>query len=105
MRALALPVTSQQNMMETYRHIVDPLLAAVKSDSGAIIAKLHRDPIRSTDPLADMGGSSPYIKEITEKLAFMKTEVLARLSIEQVTREWFVFFEYVNIRGKKLSPV
>ncbi|KAI0279355.1 Golgi transport complex subunit 5-domain-containing protein [Russula aff. rugulosa BPL654] len=76
------------NMMETYRHIVDPLLAAVKSDTGAIIAKLHRDPIRSTDPLADMGGSSPYIKEITEKLAFMKTEVLARLSIEQVTREW-----------------
>ncbi|KAH9991771.1 Golgi transport complex subunit 5-domain-containing protein [Russula vinacea] len=63
-------------MMETYRHIVDPLLAAIKSDSGAIIAKLHRDPIRSTDALADMGGSSAYIKEITEKLAFVKSEIL-----------------------------
>lgn len=75
-------------VIETYRHIVDPLLAAIKSDSGAIIAKLHRDPIRSTDPLADMGGSSAYVKETTEKLAFVKTEILARLLIEEVTREW-----------------
>lgn len=78
-------------MMETYRHIVDPLFAAIRSDCGAIIAKLHRDPVRSADPLADMGGSSAYIKEITEKLAFVKSEILARLSIEEVTREWFVF--------------
>jgi conserved oligomeric Golgi complex subunit 5 len=87
-------------MMETYRHIVDPLLAAIKSDSGAIIAKLHRDPIRSTDALADMGGSSAYIKEITEKLAFVKSEILARLSIEEVTREWFVFLRIREFRGK-----
>ena len=54
-----------------------------------------------------MGGSSAYVKEITEKLAFVKTEILARLSIEEVTREWFVFlfFEYVNVQGRKLSPV
>jgi hypothetical protein len=37
-----------------------------------------------------MGGSSPYVKELTEKLAFVKTEVLARLQIEEVAREWFV---------------
>ena len=89
-------------MMETYRHIVDPLLAAIKSDSGAIIAKLHRDPMRSTDPLADMGGSSAYIKGITEKLAFVKTEILARLSIEEVTRGWFVFLR-VRKCSKKIS--
>jgi hypothetical protein len=101
LRTLALPVTSQQKMVETYRHIVDPLLAAIKSDSGAIIAKLHRDPIRSTDPLADMGGSSPYVKEITEKLAFVKAEILARLSIEEVTREWFVFLRVRECSRKK----
>lgn len=53
-----------------------------------------------------MGGSSAYVKEITEKLAFVKTEMLARLSIEGVTREWFVFFfEYVNVRRRKCSLV
>lgn len=92
-------------MIETYRHIVDPLLAAIKSDSGAIIAKLHRDPIRSTDPLADMGGSSAYVKEITERLAFVKTEILARLAIEEVTREWFVFFRVRKRSRKKTLSV
>lgn len=91
--------------METYRHIVEPLLAAIKSDSGAIIAKLHRDPIRSTDPLADMGSSSAYVKEITEKLAFVKTEILARLSIENVTREWFVSLRVRKRSKKKLLLV
>lgn len=52
-----------------------------------------------------MGGSSAYIKEITEKLAFVKTEILARLSIEEVTREWFVFLRVRKRFRKKLLPV
>ena len=76
--------------MDGYRRIVDPLLAAIKSESGVVIAKLHREPGRSADSLADMGGSSAYVKEITEKLSFVKTEILARLAIEGVAREWFV---------------
>ena len=75
--------------MEGYRLIVDPLLAAIKSESGVIIAKLHREQGRSADSLAAMGGSSAYVKEITEKLSFVKAEILARLSIEEVAREWF----------------
>ncbi|KAI9456296.1 Golgi transport complex subunit 5-domain-containing protein [Russula earlei] len=76
------------NVMESYRRIVGPLLAAIKSESGAIIAKLHREPIRSAEPLADTDGSSTYVKEITEKLAFVKTEILPRLLVEEVAREW-----------------
>jgi len=83
--------------MEHYRRIVDPVLAAIKSESGVIIAKLHREPGRSADPLADMGGSSAYVKEITEKLAFVKTEILARLAIEEVAREWFVHARFLII--------
>ncbi|KAH9166239.1 Golgi transport complex subunit 5-domain-containing protein [Lactarius sanguifluus] len=74
---------------ETYGRIVDPLLTAIKSESSGIIAKLHREPARSTDPLSDMGGSSAYVQELTEKLSFVKTEVLTRLgSTEGVAREW-----------------
>ena len=81
--------------MEGYRRIVDPLLAAIKSESGVIIAKLHREPGRSADSLADMGASSAYVKEITDKLAFVKTEILARLAIEEVIREWFVHSHFL----------
>ena len=77
-------------MIAIYGRIVGPILAAIKSESSAIIAKLHRESVRSADPLSDMGGSSAYVKELTEKLAFVKSEVLARLSIENVAREWFV---------------
>jgi conserved oligomeric Golgi complex subunit 5 len=77
-------------MIEIYGRIVDPILAAVKSESSAIIAKLHRESARSADPLSDMGGSSAYVKELTEKLAFVKGEIISRLLIEDVAREWFV---------------
>jgi hypothetical protein len=77
-------------MIEKYRHIVDPLLSVIKSESGVIISKLHRDQGRSADPLAEMDGSSAYVKEITERLAFVKTEILARLTIEEVVRKWSV---------------
>jgi conserved oligomeric Golgi complex subunit 5 len=85
-----LPTNDRQAMMENYRRIVDPLLSAIKSDSGVIISKMHRDQGRSADPLAEMGGSSAYIKEITERLAFVKTEILAPLAIEEITQGWFV---------------
>ena len=85
-------ITGSQDAVETYRRIVDPLLAAIKSESGAIIAKLHREPARSADPLSDMGGSSAYVQELTEKLSFVKTEILSRLGTEGVAREWFVEF-------------
>ncbi|KAH9961505.1 Golgi transport complex subunit 5-domain-containing protein [Russula dissimulans] len=76
------------NVMGSYHRIVDPLLTAIKSESGAIIAKLHREPVRSADPVAEMGGSSGYVREITEKLGFVRAEILPRLLIEEVAREW-----------------
>lgn len=79
--------------METYKRIVDPLLAAIKTESSAIIAKLHREPARSADPLSDMGGSSAYVQELTEKLSFVKTEILTRLGTDGIAREWSVVFD------------
>ncbi|KAI0250164.1 hypothetical protein BJV78DRAFT_1362419 [Lactifluus subvellereus] len=76
------------DMMAIYGCVIGPILTAIKSESSAIIAKLHRESVRSADPLSYMGGSSAYIKELTEKSAFVKSEVLARLSIEDVAREW-----------------
>jgi hypothetical protein len=88
-------ITGSQDAVETYRRIVDPLLAAIKLESSAIIAKLHREPARSADPLSDMGGSSAYVQELTDKLSFVKTEILSRLGTEGVAREWFVDFYFL----------
>ena len=88
-------ITGSQDVVKTYRRIVDPLLAAIKPKSSAIIAKLHCEPARSADPLSDMGGLSAYVQELTKKLSFVKTtEIFSRLGMEGVAREWFVEFHF-----------
>ncbi|KAI0044340.1 hypothetical protein FA95DRAFT_1497209 [Auriscalpium vulgare] len=76
------------DMFQVYERIVDPLLAAFKVELNAILAKLHRESAKAVDPMSSMGGGSAYIKEMVEKLTFIKTEVLSRFSIDEVTRGW-----------------
>ncbi|KAI0769620.1 Golgi transport complex subunit 5-domain-containing protein [Trametes elegans] len=75
---------------DTFERIVDPLLAAIRRELGAIIAKLHRmDFSDKVDPMAAMGGGpSPYMKDLIEKLTFIKTEILAQYNVPDVSRQW-----------------
>lgn len=65
--------------------VVDPLLASMKRELGAIVAKIH-----SASPPVEMGGSSAYVQEIVEKLNFIKREVFARFRVEDASREWTI---------------
>ncbi|KAF7782447.1 hypothetical protein Agabi119p4_1823 [Agaricus bisporus var. burnettii] len=78
-----------QNIYHLYERLTDPLLSAIRRDLGAIIANLHRiDFGKSVDPLAGMGRSSLYTKELTEKLGFFKSEVLSQYDIGDVSKSW-----------------
>ncbi|TFY53434.1 hypothetical protein EVG20_g10116 [Dentipellis fragilis] len=81
-----------KDMQDVFGKIVDPLLAAIKRELGAIVARLHRiDFARPVDPMsAGMGGSSHYVKELVEKLTFVKNEVLSKFSVGEVGREWTI---------------
>ena len=35
------------------------------------------------------GGASPYMKDLVEKLTYVKTEVLAQFNVPEVSREWY----------------
>ena len=63
---------------------MDPLLGAIRRELGAIIAKLHRmDFSDAVDPMSAMGGGpSPYMKDLVEKLAFVKGEILSKFNVE-----------------------
>ena len=41
-----------------------------------------------------MGGSSAYVQELTERLSFVKTEIISRPGTDGVAREWFVEFHF-----------
>ena len=79
-----------QKLHDTFDRIVDPLLAAIRRELAAITAKLHRmDFGAAFDPAAAMGGGpSPYMKDLVEKLTFVKTEVLAQYNVPEVSRQW-----------------
>lgn len=70
--------------------------SSIRRDLGALIAKLHRvDFGKVVDPTSGMGGPSPYMKELVEKLSFVKTEVLNKFSIGEAGRAWSVpFFSF-----------
>ena len=72
---------------------MDPLLAAIRRETGALIAKLHKQDFSdSVDPMSAMGGgASPYMKELSEKLSFIKVEVLSQFNTPDVSRGWYAF--------------
>ena len=75
---------------------MDPLLGAVRRDLGAILLKVHKldlgaPPEPSAGMGMGMGGPSTYMKDLADKLSFVKTEVLAKFNVGELSREWFVF--------------
>lgn len=83
---------SAKKINRAFNQVVDPLLSAIRRELGAIIAKLHRiDFSDNADPTTSMGGgASPYIKDLSEKLNYVKSEVLPLFNITQVTQDWWV---------------
>jgi len=81
---------SIKNIFRTYERIVEPLLTSIRRELGAIIARLHRiDFSKSVDPMSGMGGgSSIYMKDLTEKLSFIKSEILSKFNIGEASRAW-----------------
>ncbi|KAF7792362.1 hypothetical protein EIP86_003398 [Pleurotus ostreatoroseus] len=80
-------------LRRTFDNVIDPLLAAVRREASAILAKLHRMDFGkdSADPMAAMGGgASPYMKDLAEKLALVKNEILNQFNIPELLREWTV---------------
>jgi len=78
-----------QNLRKTFEGIVDPLLSAIRRELSYIIAKLHRIDFANKSERG-MGGPSSYIKELTEKLSFIKSEILARFSLGNFEQTWCV---------------
>ncbi|KIK94986.1 hypothetical protein PAXRUDRAFT_827467 [Paxillus rubicundulus Ve08.2h10] len=71
-----------------YEQVVDPLMTAIKRELAAIVSRLHRlDLQKAIDPMAGMAGTSLYMKDLVDKLNFVKTGILSNFAPE-VTRTW-----------------
>lgn len=76
----------------TYSKVTTPLDAALRREFGSIFNRIHRvDFSKPVDPMnMAMGGNSGsgYMVDFLDKVAFVKGEVLGRMSMGEVMREW-----------------
>jgi hypothetical protein len=89
--SLLVFITHSQKLRSAYDQLVEPILTAMRRELGAIIARLHRiDFGKSADSMAG-GGSSFYMKDLAEKLSFIKSEILSKYSVGEDGRAWYVY--------------
>lgn len=92
MLVLTVLLTSQAGI-KVYTRATDSLTAAFRREIGNIIARMHRvDFSKPVDPMsmAGGGGGSPYIKDLADKLTFIRLELLNRMSLGDFMKEWYV---------------
>ena len=75
-----------------------PVQTALRRELAAIIARLHRlDLGKGADEAPSLGAASMYIKELSEKLAFVRNEVLAKCNAGENNREWRVKLRHQSL--------
>lgn len=72
----------------TYDGIVDPLLTAIRRELASIVSRLHRvDLQKAMDPMAGMAGPSLYMKDLTDRLNYVKTQIFTHFTSD-ATQSW-----------------
>ncbi|EGO25368.1 hypothetical protein SERLADRAFT_448348 [Serpula lacrymans var. lacrymans S7.9] len=82
---------SVESIHDAFERMANPLLVSIRRELGAIIARLHRlDFRKSVDPMAGMAGPSLYMKDLVEKLSYIKMEILPQYNIPEAVKTWVV---------------
>jgi len=81
-------IVDLQKIHAQYDHVVDPLLASIRRELSVMMSRLHRVDLQKVmDPTPGMAGSSLYMKDVVDKLNFVKTSVLSNFAPE-LARSW-----------------
>jgi hypothetical protein len=86
--AAALVRPGVKKLHVTYDSIVDPLLTAIRRELASIVSRLHRvDLQKAMGPMAGMAGPSLYMKDLADKLNYVKTQIFTNFSSD-ATQSW-----------------
>ena len=76
---------------------------AVQREIGAILVKVHRIDFGQTGTMP--GGASLCMRELTDKLGFIKSEILNEYNIGELGTTWLVFPSFQSFRHADLYHV
>ena len=79
-----------------YESLVESMNTSIRREIGAIISKIHR--VDLGKPNSEIGGPSFYVRDLTDKLSFIRTEVLSRYNLEEASRAWYdLYLPYASL--------
>ncbi|KAK8865981.1 hypothetical protein IAR55_001131 [Kwoniella newhampshirensis] len=84
----------------TYKRTTDTLDSALRREFASILSRMHRvDFAKPMDPMSmGSGGGSPYMQDLIDKLGFVKSEILGRMSLGDMMKDWVVSLSQYIIR-------
>ncbi|KAL1410659.1 hypothetical protein Q8F55_004678 [Vanrija albida] len=72
-----------------YTRVTDALDVAIRREFSTILARMHRvDFSKPVDPMAMGSSGAPYLQDLGDKLGFLRTEILGRMSLGALLRDW-----------------
>ncbi|KAL8280428.1 hypothetical protein RQP46_007076 [Phenoliferia psychrophenolica] len=72
-----------------YLSISNPLIMSIRREFSAIITRMHRvDYAKNVDPGAGNSSASSYMVDLTEKLTFVREELLGPFRVGDLAKEW-----------------
>jgi hypothetical protein len=74
-----------QKVRQALLAVVNPLLVSVRRELSAIIARIHKTGFnKPMDPTS----TSVYMQDISDKLNFIRRQILAPLRVGEMMKEW-----------------
>nr|KIR87103.1 hypothetical protein I308_02795 [Cryptococcus tetragattii IND107] len=83
---------SINSLETTYRRITNSLDVAFRKEITSTLARIHRVNFNTpVDPLAmgmDARGGSPYMQDLVDKIGFVRSQILGRMSLGEYMKAW-----------------
>jgi hypothetical protein len=80
-----------------YQRAVEPLLSAIRRETAAIIARLHRVDYGKPFDATIGSASSVYMDDLVGKLNLVRTEILPRFDVGELRNEWYAHILFQNL--------
>ncbi len=96
-----------QAATQAYKRVTDSLHTAITRELSSIINRIHKvDFSKPVDPMSMGGSGSVYMKDLVEKLTFLKSEILGRMSLGEMGKDWWVtnYVEPYDLEANEEAP-
>ncbi|OCF73876.1 hypothetical protein I204_05721 [Kwoniella mangroviensis CBS 8886] len=79
-------------LKSTYKRVTDLLDSSLRKEFVSILTRIHKvDFSKPMDPMTmGSGGGSPYMQDLIDKLSFVRSEILGRMSLGEMMKEWVI---------------